>query len=236
MKRILAAMTAALLLTALVAGTAVAAKPTTTNLMGQGWRIQYLVPATSALWDINKVKLVAGEPSFPVKEFDSKTTGSFAVYFQTNWNTSLAGTTLTATADWADGTYETRSNAFDGAYGRFWFQDAIGNYTSNSYWWYSGDRLDLNGSTSGTLSASLTNRAHWSNLCGQVATDTTAHPGDNCVGGTDPAVSPYDGFTNAMKNVKQLGISFGSAGSYASGIALVDGPGPSSVSAFTINS
>jgi len=88
--------------------------------------------------------------------------------------------------------------------------------------------------TSGTVTARLNDRANWSNICGQNATDTIAHPGPNCVGTTDPAVSPYDGFTNAMANVKEIGLSFGSAGSYASGIALDGGPGTFTMTNFTV--
>lgn len=234
MKKLLAAMTAALMMVALVSSTAFAAPPTS-DLMTQAWRIQNIMPATSALWDINKVKLTGGALSFPVRAFESKTTGSFAVYFQNNYNTSLTESkTLSATANWTQGGYETRSTPSSAAYGRFWFQAAIGNYNSNDYWWYSGDSFDLNTTIADTITAPLATRASWSNICGQVATDTTAHPGPNCIGGTDPNVSPYDGFTNAMANVKQLGISFGSASRYASGIAFVGGPATFTVSGFTV--
>jgi hypothetical protein len=60
------------------------------------------------------------------------------------------------------------------------------------------------------------------------------HPGPNCVGGTDPAVSPYDGFSNAMKNVKQIGLAFGSSGSYASGIAMNGTTGTFTLTQFVI--
>jgi hypothetical protein len=236
MKKMLAAMVAALLMVSLTASVALADKPST-DLMGQAWRVYNAMPATSSFWDIEKVKLdMAGDLTFPIQPFETKTTGSFAVYLQNNYNTSLTdSTTLSATASWTHGTYETRSTVFSGAYGRFWFQDVTsGHYTSNDYWWYSGSSFDLNGSTTGTVTAALSDRAHWSNICGQVATDMTAHPGLNCVGGTDPAVSPYDGFTNAMKNVKQLGLSFGSAGSYASGVAFDGDTGSFSVSSFTV--
>ena len=128
----------------------------------------------------------------------------------------------------------TRSPVFDGAYGRFWFQSAIGNWNFNDYWWYSPSRLDLNDGSTGTMTAALSDRAGWSNICGKLANDETVYSGGDCVGGTYPAVSPYDGFTNAMANVKQLGISFGRAGSYASGIALVGSTGTFSMSAFTV--
>lgn len=236
MKKTLAAMVAALLMVALASSTAFAAKPSTTSLMGQAWRVQYVMPATSAFWDINKVKLASGNLTFPIQQFDSKSTGSFAVYFTNNYNAGLTESqTLTTTANWSPGSYETRSTVFPGAYGRIWFQDvASGPITSNDYWWYSGSSLDLNGSTSGTVTAPLSDRAHWSNICGQLATDTNTYAGPNCVGTTDPAVSPYDGFTNAMAKVKQLGLSFGSLGSYASGVARDISAGTFSVSAFTV--
>ena len=40
-------------------------------------------------------------------------------------------------------------------------------------------------------------------------------------------MSPYDGFTKAMQNVKQLGLSFGSSCTYASGTAINGAPGAS---------
>ena len=98
---------------------------------------------------------------------------------------------------------------------------ASGNYTSNDYWWNTNN-LNLNAVSSGILTGDLTDRSQWTNVCGQSATDMTAHPGPNCVGGTDPAVSPYDGFSNAMKNVKEVNLSFGRASRYASGVAVLD--------------
>ena len=232
MKKFFAAMTAAVMVMGL-ASTALAAPPTD-DLTTQAWRIQYAKPATSSFWDINKVKLDgAGDLSFPVQRFETPTTGSFATYFQNNYNTSLtADQTLTATASWTEGDYETRSGP--GGYGRFWFQSAIGNWTANDYWWYSGDRLDLNTGSGGTMTADLSERALWTNICGKPATDTTVYTGDDCVGGTYPAVSPSEGFDNAMANVKQLGISFGSASFYARGVAFVGATGTFTVSDFTV--
>jgi hypothetical protein len=235
MKKILAAMTAALLLASLGAGSTLAAKPTTTDLMGSPWRIFNAMPATSSFWDINKVKLASSALTFPIAKFDTPTTGSFATYFSTNYNTDIAGRTFNVTANWTGGTYETRSGA--GGYARFWFQDVTsGPYTSNDYWWYSGSVLDLNTVTlSGSVTAPLVASASWTNICGQSAIDAVAHPGPNCVGGTDPNVSPAAGFANAMKNVKQLGLSFGNDGGYAKGIALDGGTGTFSVSAFFLS-
>jgi hypothetical protein len=191
--------------------------------VGSNWRVFNIKPATGQ-WDINKAQSDGGGGvQFPFQEFQTPTTGSFAVYLTNNYNVSLTESqTITANANWTSGPYATRSTTFPGAYARAEFQDvASGNYTSNDYWWYSGDVLDLNTTTSDTLTAPLVDRARWTNVCGQSAIDVTPHPGPNCVGGTDPAVSPYDGFTNAMKNVKQVSLSFGSLGSYASGVAHV---------------
>lgn len=179
--------------------------------------------------------LSGGIGQFDFQPFLSTSTGSFAIYLEANYNYDITDKTISATMTWDPGTFKTRSTAFPGAYVRLEFQDvASGNYTSSDYWWYKGS-LDLNAVTGGTLTASLTDRANWTNVCGQVATDQTAYPGPNCVGGTAPAVSPYDGFTNAMKKVKQVNLSFGSSGSYASGVAIDGGTSTFKLFSFTIN-
>ena len=172
--------------------------------------------------------------SFPIQQFLTTGTGSFAIYLLNNYNVDITGKTIAAAMNWTYGVYETRSTTFSGAYVRVEFQDVTsGPFTSNDYWWYHPN-LDLNAVVSGTLTAPLTDRANWSNICGQSATDTTPQPGPNCVGGTDPAVSPSDGFSNAMKHVKLIGLSFGSSGSYASGVALDGGTGTFYLTSFTI--
>jgi hypothetical protein len=233
MKRLSAMFVAGLLLALVVPGTAFATPPTG-DLTTQAWRIQYANPATNYFWEIDKVKLDAsGDLTFPVRQYVAPTTGSFATYFQNNYNTSLTtSTTLFVDATWTPGTYASRSGA--GAFGRFWFQSDIGNWDSNSYWWYSGDSLDLNTVSAGTMTAALSDTAHWSNICGKLATDTAVYSGPDCVGGTYPAVSPADGVANAMANVKQLGISFGSTSRYASGIARMGADGEFSMSAFDV--
>lgn len=208
------------------------------NLMNQQWRIFNVKPDMASFWDINKVDSVDSELQFPILQYVGKGTGSFAVYFMNNYNVDITDTTLSASMNWSPGSYDTRSTTCGGAHVRFWFQDvASGGYTSNDYWW-SSDNKDLNAETSGDLSVSLAdaNRSHWTNICGQSATDTTPKPGANCVGSIDPDISPYDGFTNAMKNVKQLGLSFGSDCRYASGVARVGGDGIFTVSSFDITS
>ena len=203
-----------------------AASPNTQDLLGNGnnWRVFNAMPDTAKFWDINQAKSNgSGGVQFPFQQFVSTTTGSFAVYLENNYNNDLTDKTISADVNWTPGKYTNRGTGptLD-AYVRLEFQDvASGNYTSNDYWWNTGS-LNLNAVSSGTLTGSLSDRSQWTNVCGQAATDTTPHPGSNCVGGTDPAVSPYDGFTNAMKNVKQVNLSFGRASRFASGVAAVD--------------
>src|SRR5450756_2199105 len=100
MKRVVAAMVAALLLAALASGM-VAAK-STTNLIGGQWRIYNLEPATSFLWDINKTVAGTNTQSFPVQQFQSTTTGSFAIYLENHYNVPLTSSqTLSAQANWS---------------------------------------------------------------------------------------------------------------------------------------
>jgi hypothetical protein len=188
-----------------------------TDLTNNQWRLLTLV------------NLPNGNTNFMTSHPDSSGTGvSFPfpnpidghmVYMLGNYNNDLTDKTITVDASWTpSGSYETRGPS-DGAYVRVEFQDvASGNYNSNDLWWNTGN-LNLNAVSSGTLTASLTDRTQWTNICGKSATDTTVYSGPDCVGGTYPAVSPYDGFTNAMNNVKQVGLSFGRASSYASGVA-----------------
>jgi len=223
MKRLLAAMTAALMMVALVSSTVFAVAPTT-DLMGQAWKVYNVKPATSSYWDINKVKLTNGTLQFPIQQFDTPATGSFAVYLLDNYNVSLkTSQTLSATMNWTAGTYETRSTVYPGAYVRFEFQDVTaGPYTASDYWWSTGIDtttgavLDLNAATSGTLSVSLADCTLWTNMAGTSACNDAA------------------GFANALKNVKQLGLSFGSSGTYASGVARDVAAGTFTVSAFTV--
>ncbi len=233
MKRLFAAMAAALLLASMASG-AVAAK-SITDLSGGQWRVFNVNPATAGFWDINKAQSADPGVQFPVQQFDTTTTGSFATYLKNNYNAPLnESQTITATASWTTGPYVTRGPAADGAYARVWFQDvASGTYSSNDLWWYHGS-LDLNALTNGTIIAPLTERANWSNVCGKPATDLNSYPGANCVGTTDDATSPFNGFTNAMANVKQIGISFGRGSAFASGIALVGGTGMFTMTSFTV--
>ncbi len=133
-----------------------------------------------------------------------------------NYNVDLTGKTITATASWGAGTYKTRGAEGSGAYVRIEFQDtASGPYDSNDYWWCT-QSLDLNTVTSGTLTASLANRSIWINQSGKSALDTT----EDWVQWQGDVVhmSPYDGFTQAMKNVKQISLSFGNVTATRAGL------------------
>ncbi len=209
-----------------------AAKPITTDLSNNNWRVFNINTAEPKLWDINKApSLDAGGVGFT---FNQLSTGWFSVYLKTNYGDLTDKTTITANTSWTTSTqYVSRSLVPGDAHFRLEFQSAQGNYNSNDYWWNTNS-LDLNAVSVGTLTGNLTNREEWTNLCGQSATDTTAHPGPNCVGGTDPAVSPYDGFTSAMRNVKEVGLSFGRAGAYASGVAINGVPASFQLNSFTV--
>ncbi len=188
------------------------------NFAVKNWRVFNVMPATAKYWDINPVKNVSGVVQFPIQKFESKTTGSFAVYFLANYNVDLTGKTMATNVNWTPGVYETRSTVFPGAYVRFWFQDvASGPYDVNDYWWSTGaNSLDLNAANAGDLAVSLADRSLWTNMAGMSATDTDPHTGWVDWNGNGIKESPYDGFTKAMHDVKQLGLSFGSSGSYAS--------------------
>lgn len=204
------------------------------------WKVYNVMPATKSFWDINKAVVAPNglSLSFPIQQYLSPSTGSFAVYLLANYNNDITGKTLTTSASWTSGFYNTRSTLYTAAdaYVRFEFQDvASGPYDANDYWWSTGanSSLDLNTGTSGTLTVP-TNPALWSNICGHSATDTNVYP--DCITGAQITMSPAAGFANAMKNVKQLGLSFGNTtSSYASGVALVNYSGTFTVTKFAIN-
>lgn len=223
------------LLAAMLLGGALAVTAaSTTDLSSANWRAYNVKPATSSFWDINKAASVStGGVQIPIAQFLTPTTGSFAVYLLDNYNVDMTGKTIAANVSWTPSTaYTTRSSTCTGAYVRLEFQDVMaGPYDSNDYWW-STVSLDLNTLTTGQLSASLADRTLWTNQSGKSATDTTANwvewQGDTV------AMSPYDGFSQAMKKVKQVGLSFGSSCTYASGVAIAGDVGTFSLSSFTI--
>ena len=210
-------LVAALVLFGVMAAPALARR-SSANLLGGNWRVFNVEPATAAYWDINSATVEGGAVQFPFQPFLSTTTGSFAAYLLLNYKVDLTGKTISAAVSWTPGLYLTRRDPIlePGAYVRLEFQDTTGPYNSNDYWWSTVD-LNLNTVTSGTLTASLTDRTLWTNQSGKSATDTTKNwlewQGDIV------HMSPYDGFTQAMKNVKAVSLSFGCPGYNASGVA-----------------
>jgi hypothetical protein len=187
------------------------------ELTTKQWRVFNINRDVAKLWDINKAgSAPTGIVGFTFPQLNS---GWYAVYLNTNYGDLSSMSTLSAYANWTNAAYVNRaSSPSNSAYFRFYFQSAEGNYNSNDYWW-STDACYLNITSSCNLNASLNDPTKWTNLCGQSATDTTPHPGPNCVGGTDPNVSPADGFINAKRNVKNVGLSFGGGSFYANGVA-----------------
>ena len=232
-KKILVGAAASALMLASSVFPTLATSPFVTDLSNNNWRVFNINADEAKLWDINKApSLDAGGLGFT---FNPLSTGWYSVYLNTNYGDLSDKTTITAATSWTASTdYVNRNGTPDGAYFRLYFQSAQGNYTSNDYWWNT-QYLDLNGVSSGTLTGDLTVRTQWTNLCGQRADDIVAHPGPNCVGGTDPDVSPSDGFDNAKRNVKDVGLSFGRASRYASGVAIDDTvPASFQLNSFTV--
>jgi len=203
------------------------------DISNKNWRVFNINPEAPKLWDINQAQsLSTGGVGFT---FNQVSSGWYTVYLNTNFGQLTGKDHITALSSWTPSAqYINRSGTPGDAYFRLYFQSAQGNYNSNDYWW-STDSCNLNDLTAASgcnLTVSLNDRAHWTNLCGQSAADPIPQPGPNCVGGIDPAVSPYDGFDKAKRNVKDIGLSFGRASRYASGVAF-DGIGSAS---FQLNS
>lgn len=210
------------------------------DLSNQPWRI-YSRVFTPKLWDISRANTIpTGGVSFAFSQFLTADSGAFAVYLMNNYNRDMTKkSSIQASFDWTAGTFHTRSTTYPGAYVRIWLQDvASGPYDSNDYWWCHSSTnpvfdVSLDTGSTGSISCDLTDRSQWMNQAGRYANDTTTNWTDWT--GTVVAMSPYDGYTHALKNVKQLGLSFGSSGSYASGVAADVTPSRFNLRSFTIN-
>ena len=200
------------------------------------WRILSLVPLPNGGLNFATTHPAAttlnGEPAlaFSLPTSDS---GEFAVYMLVNHNSNsepLTGATITTTvsvscAGTCDFVYRTSSgysSAGTPASVRIEFQATTsGTYNANDYWWYHGAvSLASATGTTVTINANTNDRSLWSNICGQSAADTTVYSGPDCVGGTFPGVSPYDGFTAALANAKIISLSFGGGSFFANGVAV----------------
>ena len=208
------------------------------------WRVYNGLPATAKFWDINSLQaLQGGVGRFPFQTYPGDTTGSFAIYVLLNYNNDITGKTITTTFNISGPptAFFTRSttcpNTGTDAYVRLEFQDvSAGPYDSNDYWWSTDNFAlsSLTGDATLTVSTGTTdaNRAHWTNQNGMSANDQTTNWVDWT--GDTVATSPYNGFTKALKNVKQLGLSFGSSCRYASGVAANVAGGAFNLKSFTI--
>jgi hypothetical protein len=195
------------------------------------WKLNN-INKTSLIWHVQKP--VASTPNGIEFSFLDQADDWYSLYLKTNYNEDLTDKTITATiavTSSADTSFWTRSTACENdgndAYVRLEFQSTTsGTFSSNDYWWSTGENsLNLfnlaESSAEGILSFRTSgDRGAWSNICGKGADDTTVYTGPDCVGGVYPAVSPYDGFTAALKNVKLIGVAFGSSCRYASGVAV----------------
>ncbi len=165
----------------------------------------------------------AGGLTFQVPESDAGLTGTHAVYLTTAYTGPLStSNVISAAANWAAVTYNTRSTTDSAAYGRLEIQDVTsGNYNMNDYWWYDPQRFDLNNSTSGSISAPLNDLSNWSNICGLTAdvVSTATKYVTDCMTGKTLTESPNQGFRAALANVREVNISFGRTSAFASGIA-----------------
>lgn len=198
------------------------------NLTGVNWRIFNINTSEPKLWAINQTRGAKG--TFAGFDFMNLSTGWYTAYMETNFGNLSNKATITVSANWTGGTlYTNRASTPGDAKFRVYFQSAEGNAKSSDYWW-STDSCNLNTVNGCTFTVDLTDRSKWSNFCGEFATDTNSYAGPNCIGGTDPATSPYDGFTHALRNVKAGGVSFGGGPYYANGVAKSDSSPASSFS------
>ena len=158
-------------------------------------------------------------------------TDGYTNYMILNYNKDLTGKTITASIN-IDAVPET-TFTYRGCPGanapsvRIEFQStSAGKYTPNDYWW-SADSANLASIINNPdiliveAKTDVLNRAKWTNIAGKPATDTT-EPWTN-YDGTIETVSPYDGYTNALKDVKEVTLSFGGGSCYANGVAVTDG-------------
>jgi hypothetical protein len=195
-------------------------------------------------WKIlDRVTLPNGNVNFATRHPDANPSGGisfplldesqgYTSYMLGNYNKDLTGKTITADVKVVatSGTTfvsDDSSPCDEIATVGLEFQDtSAGTYDSNDYWWYQ-QRVSLSDLMTGTatLVAPLADRANWINQSGKPATDLetdwTEWQGDVV------HMSPYDGFTKAMKNVKIVSLSFGGCG-YARGVAVETGTGTAS--------
>lgn len=165
----------------------------------------------------------AGGLTFQVPQSDAGLTGTHAVYLTTAYTGPLStSNVIDVGANWTAVTYNTRSTSDLAAYGRLEIQDVTsGNYNMNDYWWYNPQTFNLNTTTSGSITAPLSDLSGWTNICGLPASDVNTASSDvtDCMTGKTLTESPNQGFLAALANVREVNISFGRTSAFASGIA-----------------
>jgi hypothetical protein len=170
-----------------------------------------------------------GGVSFPLLDESE----GYTSYLLGNYNRDLTGKTITAVVDVdaTDGTIFVSSDGCTATVGLEFQATSAGTYDYNDYWWSTDRRSLADLLAGGTLVASLADRSQWINQSGKSATDTT----EDWVQWQGDVVhmSPYDGFTKAMKKVKEVSLSFGGCG-YARGVAVETGTASFDLLSFSI--
>ncbi|MDQ5857228.1 MAG: hypothetical protein M3542_02985 [Acidobacteriota bacterium] len=212
-----------------ITSSAAAVKPSQTDLSNISWRVFNIDTSVPKLWDINRAEALSPDGvQFPFYTSTGQPwdgTGWFTAYLKINYSGDLTGKTITALVDVVATTgtqFWTRSTACDNtgddAYVRLEFQSATGNYDASDYWWCttSLNLSDLANSGPTTLSCSTTDPALWTNI-------------DGVSGSADP-----DGFAAALENVNEIGVAFGSACRYASGVNVSGGTASFELLSYTV--
>jgi hypothetical protein len=213
---------------------AFAAKPANTVLVNN-WTVYNRSDSFAKLWENYKATdLSNGGVGFA---FNNVSTTWYTAYLKAHYNGDLTGTTITANVSVTDSSSPTFVSRGGGTptVGLV-IKSAEGNWGVNDYWWPT-NRVTL--STLGTdfdiiASTSELDRTSWINICGKSANDVIPYTGESCIPGMMyPAESPYDGFTSALKNIKEVGLSFGGSG-YARGVALDGGTASFQLNSFKV--
>jgi len=231
MKKIIFGTIFSVIALAVVVVPAFAVKPANTVLV-KNWFVYNRSDVYAKLWDDNKA--TALENDGVGFTFNQTISSWYTAYLKAHYNGDLTGKTITANVSVTDSSSPVFVSRGGGTptVGLV-IKSAEGNWGVNDYWWPTNRQLLSTLGTNVDISASTTDRTSWINICGKSATDTVVYSGPDCVGGAYPAESPYDGFTNALKNVKEVGLSFGGSG-YARGVALTDGTASFQLNSFTV--
>ncbi len=197
----------------------VLAAPTVNVLNGNQWTV-----LNKAYLPNGKGNLFVAKPStipdgggiqfnLPNTEGTTLATTTSTRYLLTNYNGVLTGKTITADINLVITSGTVRANPNPLVHGpptaRVEFQTTTdGTYQYTDYWWYKPG-VDLTGTgpttVTGTITASTSELSNWIDINGQTASSLPT------------------AFANALANVKQVSISFGSDNYYAGGVCVTPG-------------